>query len=293
MIAVSVIIPAYLSHETIEATLSTVAPQVAAVGEVIVVDTSPDERTAEVVARTPAVRLLRPQRRMWPHEARGHGVEAADPASRLVFTDPDCRAHDGWLAALLAALDGGADIVLGPTRADATAGWRARGVHRAKYAMWASSAAPPAGVTAIPSSNFAIEREAWTRIGGYTGDRWHGDTQFGWRAAELGLGVAFAPRATVEHVAEPSLRGFVREREERGRTFAAMRAAESGWSRQHALARAIATPLVPPVLLARSLGQAVRGGELPDAVRTAPISLLGFAAWAVGEARAFAGAARG
>ena len=284
---VSVIIPAYLSHETISDTLVAVAAQLAGDGEIIVVDSSPDERTAEVVRLEGVARLLRPAKRLWPFEARNYGVDAAS-GSTLVFTDPDCRPREGWLAALVGVLDDGADVALGPTSFQRGAGWRARGVHRAKYAMWCSSAAPTSAATAIPSSNLALTQGGWTRIGGFCSDRWHADTLLGWRAAELGLEVAFVPGAVVEHVAEPDLRRFVREREERGRTFAAMRATRAGWSRPVALARALSETFVPVVLLVRSLRHAARGDELADALRTGPILLLGFGAWALGEARALA-----
>ncbi len=284
---VSVIIPAYLSHATIGDTLSSVVAQLDGDGEIIVVDSSPDERTAELVAAAGVARLLRSAERLWPFEARTRGV-AASCGSTLVFTDPDCRPRQGWLAALTGALDNGADVALGPTTCQRGAGWRARGVHRAKYAMWCSSAAPAPRATAIPSSNLALTQGGWTRIGGFCSDRWHADTLLGWRAAELGLEVAFVPGAVVEHVAEPDLGRFVREREERGRTFAAMRAARAGWSRPVALTRAFSEMVVPLILLARSLRQAARGDEFADALRTAPILLLGFGAWALGEARALA-----
>ena len=284
---VSVIIPAYLSHATIVDTLSAVGAQLDGDGEIIVVDSSPDERTAELVGAAGVARLVRPGERLWPFDARNRGVDAAS-GSTLVFTDPDCRPRDGWLVALVGALEDGADVAFGPTSSERGAGWRARGVHRAKYSMWCSSAAPARGATAIPSSNVALDRAAWARIGGFASDRWHADTLLGWRAAELGLNVAFVPGAVVEHVAEPDLGRFVRERRERGRTFAAMRAARSGWSRPVALARALSAPLVPAVLLARSLRQSARADELADALRTAPILVLGFGAWALGEARALA-----
>ena len=284
---VSVIIPAYLSHATIGDTLSAVTAQLAGGGEIIVVDSSPDERTAELVAATGVARLLRSAERLWPFEARTRGV-AASSGSTLVFTDPDCRPREGWLVALVAALEDGADVAFGPTSSERGAGWRARGVHRAKYSMWCSSAAPARGATAIPSSNVALDRAAWARIGGFASDRWHADTLLGWRAAELGIKVEFVPGAVVEHVAEPDLGRFVRERWERGRTFAALRAARCGWSRPVALARALSAPLVPAVLLVRSLRQSARADELADALRTAPILVLGFGAWALGEARALA-----
>lgn len=284
MTPVSIVIPAYLSHETIAGTLSALLPQLAPGDEVVVVDTSPDERTAQVVAAFPEVRLLRPPERMWPGTARNAGVEASR-GERLVTTDPDCAPQDGWLAALTATLDGGADIAMGPTRSERGACWRARGVHRAKYPWWSSSVAPGSAMSGIPSSNLALERATWDELEGFGGDRWHADTLLAWRAAERGMSVVYAPDAVLEHVAEPDLRRFLHEREERGRTFATLRATRAGWSRPVLLARVLAAPVVPPLLLARSLRLSRRGEDLADALLTAPITLLGFGAWALGEAR--------
>jgi cellulose synthase/poly-beta-1,6-N-acetylglucosamine synthase-like glycosyltransferase len=287
MAAVSVIVPAYLSHATVARAIAALAGECAGDAEIIVVDSSPDERTALAVAGFRGVRLVRSER-LWPHEARNLGAAMASGV-RLVFTDPDCQAQAGWLEALLAALDAGADVAAGPTRPARGGGWRARGVQRAKYPFWCGSAAPPRDVAGLPSANLALTRGAWTQLGGFSGDRWHADTELGWRAAELGLVVEYVPAAVVEHVAEPGLCRFAREREQRGRHFAEMRAARCGWSRPVSLARAVAAPAVPVVLLLRSLRQASRGGELADALRTAPVTLLGFSAWALGEARALGG----
>jgi hypothetical protein len=50
---------------------------------------------------------------------------------------------------------------------------------------------------------------------------------------------------------------------------------------------------VPFVLLARAVGFAARAGRLGEALWTAPLQLVGYAAWALGEARAYRRAALG
>jgi hypothetical protein len=50
---------------------------------------------------------------------------------------------------------------------------------------------------------------------------------------------------------------------------------------------------VPVVLLGRALRNASRAGRIREGLATAPLQLAGYAAWALGEARAYLRAARG
>jgi glycosyltransferase involved in cell wall biosynthesis len=101
--AVSVIIPAYDSHETIVGCLAALAGQTFRDFETIVVDSGPDETTARLVAASfPWVRFERSPHRLLPHAARNRGIEMAQ-ADLLVFTDPDIYARPAWLERLVAA----------------------------------------------------------------------------------------------------------------------------------------------------------------------------------------------
>src|SRR5688572_1234839 len=108
---VSVIIPAYNSQATIAATLEALRRQAFEDFEAIVVDSSPGEETARLVAdRFPEVRFQRSRQRLLPHGARNRGVEMA-AGELLVFTDPDCVPAPDWLASLVSAHDQGNPVV--------------------------------------------------------------------------------------------------------------------------------------------------------------------------------------
>jgi glycosyltransferase involved in cell wall biosynthesis len=78
--------------------------------EIIFIDNGSTDRSAEIVRKYAAVRLLYEARRD-PYLARNRGIEAAQ-GRYLAFTDADCLVDRHWLAELQRALEN-ADIVLG------------------------------------------------------------------------------------------------------------------------------------------------------------------------------------
>jgi glycosyltransferase involved in cell wall biosynthesis len=288
---VSVVVAAHRSHETIGACLTALRAQRFRDFEVVVVDSSPDARTRELVAGSfPEVRLVASAERLLPHEARNRGVREAKGAI-LVFTDADCRGEPNWLERLVTALDAGHPVVCGAIELDG-AGWFALGVHLCKYSFRLQ--ALPAGPCAIAgTANAAYAREAFERAGPFDGARFAGDALLSWRAARLGLVPWFEPRAVVHHRFEHSLPAFVRERLERGRDFGDARVAFEAWPRARLAAALAALPALPLVPLARGARDAVRSGRLAGFVATLPLQVLGHAAWSLGEARAQAERLRG
>jgi GT2 family glycosyltransferase len=287
----SVIIPAYESHATIAATLEALRAQSLQDFETVVVDSSPSDTTEELLgADFPEVAYEHSPKRMLPHEARNRGVELAR-SDLLVFTDPDCVPRPDWLAALVGAHDPDHPVVAGAIE-DAGSSWFDRGVHLTKFSPWiAGGAAGPR--SDLATANLLWSRSAWERFGPFPTERWCGDTELCWRAADAGVELLFEPAAVVEHEHEADLRDFVRERHARGEDFAAMRAHLRGWSRLQAAMRMVAFPVVPLVLLARAIGYAAGAGRLGEGLWTAPLQLVGYTAWALGEARAYRRAALG
>src|SRR5688572_16391140 len=82
---VSVILPAYESHETIGGCLEHIGAQSFRDFETVVVDSSPSLATSEVVRRFPWVNFVRSETRLGPHAARALGVTKSR-GTLLVFT---------------------------------------------------------------------------------------------------------------------------------------------------------------------------------------------------------------
>ena len=280
--SVSVILPAYRSQETAAACLTALREQSFRDYEIVVVDSSPDDETASVVARFPEVRLVRPGGRLLPHAARNRGVaETAGPL--LVFSDPDAYPHRDWLAHLVAVHERTAAVVVGAVACHGRR-WRDRGVHLAKYDMWLPGQ-PPGATPLGPTVNLLCPRAAFDRVGGFPGEWMIGDAVFSWRLAQHGYRLHFAPDAVVAHHHLLSVRGLARERFARGRELARLRRSDGHWSGRRALwpAAAAILPLRFLKVMARSAGHALGAGAVADLVVGWPIAALGHAAWLAGE----------
>jgi GT2 family glycosyltransferase len=283
----SVILPAYHSDATIGACLEGIRQQTFRDFETIVVNSSTEDRTADVITRTfPAVLLEQSPQRLLPHDARNRGVELAR-GSLLVFTDPDCVPERDWLEQLVRAHKRHHDVVVGAMALRGASPYELT-VHLCKFAHWLPGG--PEGPRAIaPTANVLYTREAWNAIGAFKGGSFSSDTLHSWRAAALGYGPWFEPRAIVAHVHGGNLRSFLRERRIRGEDFARMRVAEEGRGGGWAVAHLAALPAIPILELGRIGRSAARARWTRTFVKTLPLQLAANAAWALGEARAHAG----
>jgi GT2 family glycosyltransferase len=281
--AVSVIIPAYGSHGTIAACLESLERQSFRDFETIVIDSSPDARSAEIVrARFSWARVRHSERRLLPHAARNVGVELAAGAI-IAFTDPDCVARSDWLERLVAAHRSGHSAVGG---AISTSGsWWQKAVHMTKFAWWLPGGAPCVHRD-MATANASYARSLWDSVGPFLAERFAGDTELNWRVFEAGARVWFEPRAIVSHQHHSGPSAFLRERLQRGHDFARMRVAQRGWSRGRCLAYGMAAPLLPLVMLARAAGYAAHSGHALAWLLSSPVQLAGHGAWCLGEAAA-------
>ena len=288
---VSVIVPSYQCEGTIAATLRALVGQTFTDFETIVVDSSPGDATARLIAdRFPAVLLCRSPERLLPHAARNRGVELAG-GELLVFTDPDCVPRPDWLERLVSANDHGHPVVGGAIEL-AQGGWVTAGIHLSKFAAW-SGGGPPGTRPDIATANALWSRPLVTTLGPFPVATWCGDTEVSWRTRGAGIELRFEPGAVVTHTHQTGFRAACRERYARGEDFARMRIRVEGFSRVRAAIRLLAVPVVPALLLGRALRYALRSGRLGRAVLTAPVQLTAYAGWSLGEGRAFAGAVIG
>jgi glycosyltransferase involved in cell wall biosynthesis len=206
---VSVVIPARDASATLPRALAALAAQTLARErfDVVVVDDGSRDGTLAVAEASPVVdRVVRLARSAGPGAARNAGVRAAG-AQLLAFTDADCFADPGWLAAGLAALET-ADLVQGRVVPERPSGPYDRTVH------------VPGLFGLFETANLLVRRSLFERLGGFErgwspfgGKELGEDTWLGWRARRSGARIAFAPDALVAHAVVPRGRiGFAAER---------------------------------------------------------------------------------
>lgn len=148
--------------------------------------------------------------------ARNVGAAAAG-GDLLLFCDGDDLADPGWMAALVAALDGSVAAVGGHLEEDRLAiegqsGWR-----------------PPATPGALPtflghpflvSANMGIERTAFEKAGGFDTSLIRGeDIALSWALLDLGLGLAYCPDAVIHYRHRRGLVPMMRQHYLYGRGF--------------------------------------------------------------------------
>lgn len=180
--------------------------------EVIVVDNASTDLSAEAVERDfPPVRLIRSRTNLGFGGGNNLGAQSAR-GKFLVFLNPDTRAAEGWLAALLAPLDADphiglvtAKILLAaqPDRIN-TCG---NAVHLTGLTLCRGMDFPKSAfekaeeVGAISGAAFAIRREAFEALGGFDDDffLYLEDTDLSWRARLAGWRCWYAPDSVVFH----------------------------------------------------------------------------------------------
>lgn len=276
----SVILPAYRSQRTVAASLHALERQTFQDFETIIVDSSPDEGTAEVVRRFPDVQLVLAGRRMLPHEARNVGAARAK-GRILVFTDPDCAARPDWLERLVTCHNEGWKAVGGAV--EPMPGLWNRALHWTRYGWWMTGG--PASIRPeVPSANQSFSRQVWEDLGGYQSDRFASDSEICWRALARGTTIRFDPSAVVVHDHPFTFVGFVRDRWSRGRDFGRLRMETRGWGPLTAAARVLVAPVAPIVMTWRAAGFAAESGRLLEWAAFSPVQWFGHSIWCSGEA---------
>ena len=293
--AVSVVIPAYRSHETLAGCLEALSRQTFRDFEVIVVDSSPQviSGIAERIVRErfPWVRFEASAGRLLPHAARNRGVELAR-GEILVFTDPDVYARADWLERLVAAHRATGEPVVGALACHGPR-WLDQGIHLCKFSKWLPGGRPRE-VDMSPTANMLISRRQFAAAGEFPGHEFLGDVTFSRGLRERGRRLGFEPGAVVEHHHLQSFAGFLRERFTRGRMYGDLRL---GWlgrrgDGRRGAALAWLTVTVLPIRLARILAlvglHTWRGGRTGRYLSTLPVVAAGHAASLAGEAAAYA-----
>jgi GT2 family glycosyltransferase len=281
----SVVIPAYFSDWALRDCLESLRCQTVSDFETIVINSSPETRTALLVnGDFPEVVFEQSDRRLLPHGARNRGAARAR-GDMLVFTDPDCIARPDWLEVLTAAVRSGHPVVQGSMDLDDRSS-RARAIHLVKWHALLPGL-PARRLSMVATGNACYRRDVWEEVGPFDGDVFAGDAMLSWRAAERGHELWFEPRAVVAHRHKQGVGIHLYERLERGWEYGRCCGAYQRWSRLQALARGAALPLMVAVTLARAAKSAAVTDWLGTFLLTFPVQLLGQLSWCTGEAAAY------
>ncbi len=281
---VSVVLPAYYSYSTLPQCLDALRSQTFQDFEVIVVNSSPECVTAEVIKAYPEVHFVQSGQRLLPHAARNAGVTIAT-GEVLVFSDPDCMAADDWLERLVLDTERSTPsaAVLGGAMDLDQASWLSTGIHLTKFHRLLPRL-KPGERWILPTANVAYPRTVWDAVGPFEGDVFCGDAILGWRAAAAGFDLHFKSDAVVRHRHSESLRVFLAQRLGRGQEFLESRLShQERWPAWRLAASLALAPLLGLWVTLRAGRDAVEARWLIRYLHTLPIQLLGHCAWSLGE----------
>lgn len=168
--------------------------------EVIVVDDASGPATQSVLESAQAgdglaLKVIHRTVSGGPAAARNEGWRAAR-GEFIAFTDDDCEATPGWLAAGLAALrDSPGAFVQGPT-APIPGEWDEYGPF--SHTMRVNECGP-----GFETANIFYPRDLLERLGGFDEETYSGpggeDTDLAWKAIESGVEPVWAPEALMHH----------------------------------------------------------------------------------------------
>jgi hypothetical protein len=251
-------------------------------GEVIVVDASRDGTADEIAQWFPHVRLLRRPPGSLAPELWRDGLEATE-ASLVAFSTTQMFPAEGWRRAMLERLEEtGAAVVGGPILPSTTAAEvPQRAVYLHRYVHYLRPLINPERVEP-PGDNAVYLRDRLDGLESLWKDGfWEVEIHRVLRARGERLALS---DGAVRHYGIGPLGSVLRQRYVHARHYGVSRAQHLGTAAR--LARIVAAPVVPAVLLRRIVAALrSRGQSLLHWLPTLPYLLPLLAAWSLGEAR--------
>lgn len=278
--AVSVVVPSVSGTSAIFECLAALADQDDETpAEVVVVDRCGEATRDAIRARFPEVRLVAMDRGSPLPDMRGRGV--AEARGRMIAVlGEHLRPARTWLRTIGEAPRDDRNVTFGPVESGGL-------THAAEWAFFLSEYAPcmspvAAGPAALPGSNCAYPRSLLDRVGARGGEPlW--DFELRGRLVRAGVRFACAPGLSARSEKRLGIVRLLAHRHHCSRSYAAHRSRR--WPAWKRAAFALATPLLPPVVLARIVGTvAAKRRYRRQLVRVLPLLAAISVVWAFGEA---------
>jgi GT2 family glycosyltransferase len=278
---VSVVIASVNGLPAIGACLDALAGQNGrAVAEILVVDRCGEETRSALRARFPGVQIVAAEPGTSVPALRAMGMERARGAMIAILED-HCNVQPGWLRAIARQREAGAQAVGGAVEngsVERTVDWAAFFCEYARF----MPPVPRGEVRQIAGNNSVYDRRVLERVGPVArAEVWESFLHDRIRA--LGVPLVSDPDLAVVHKKTFGYAHFLSQRYHYSRSFAGMRLQDAPWWKR--LGYALATPLLPPLLMGRLIVAVARkrrhGARL---VRAAPVLATFLLSWAFGEA---------
>ncbi len=286
---ISVIVPSYNSHATIARTLeSLLAQQGGPPGEILVADSSDDDRTVRILEDFAArgVRLLRLRSpRTIPALARNAAARAAR-GDLLAFIDSDATAAPDWLTNLEriwregCRVGGGAILLPDPQRANPVAA--------AQYFLQFNEFMPSGRrrpKSFVPSCNFFCEKALFEQAGGFPDIRASEDVLFGIAVRRHHTPLVFDPSLRVHHIFREDREAYLRNQRLLGEYILIYRRQRGSRLLSGRAAAALLVPLILALKFARITWRVLPAGGGRWAalyLRSLPQFVPGLLAWGGG-----------
>lgn len=213
---VSVVIPSYNSHATLDACLTSLCQQSEPPLEILLIDSSDDDRSRQIALRFPEVRIRPVKRRIFPGPARNLGASLAQGAI-VAFIDADCVAQPDWVERMAAGHNPGRLVVGGAVEVGNPASLVAWAGHLGEFREFLP-AGEPRPVVHIPTCNISYRKELFEVTGGFP-DAYYPqeDLLFNYMLNRQGIQVWFDPDLRVRHFCREGLHEYLSHQHRIGR----------------------------------------------------------------------------
>ncbi|HEV3163492.1 MAG TPA: glycosyltransferase [Isosphaeraceae bacterium] len=278
---VAVIVAAIDARKTIAASLAGFLSEVGELGEVVLVDASRDGTASRAETLFPGLTVLRRPAGMLAPELWRDGLRATD-APLVVFSTAAMMPRPGWLDALVSTLRSrNAAAVGGRIVPSDGLNWCDQAIYLNRYLnYWKLTS--DASLTEPAGDNAIYRRESLAGLESLI-DHGFWEVAVHRHMRARGESLALCADSVVEFLGGTRMSRVLPQRFAHARHYAGDRA--GSWSITHRILRFAAAPLIPPVLLARTIRGLSRQGEHPANWVPAFLGLLPIlGAWTIGEA---------